>query len=153
MIIGKLTVARPVPESTCRITQEYKLTEVADYRIHVSGWMPNIKFEESMIDKYPIDESIFVNDSETKLNLEKNIECQNYLTTKYVGRAPLEYYGPPTEIGRQFLCQSKDGDPGYYSRVFGTQDALSGFNNKANELELRPLAKEDGHGYKPNLHS
>ncbi len=143
MINGKISVARPVAESTCRITQDYKLTEVADYRIHVSGWMPNIKFAESLIEPYSIDESIFINDEETKLSLENSIKCQNFMTTKYVGRAPLEYYGPPTEIGRQFLSKCKDGDPGYYSRVFGTQDALSGFNAKANELELRPLAKDD----------
>ena len=143
MINGKILIPRPPSESTCRTTEDYKLTEVADYRIHVSAWMPNIKFEESLIQKESIDDSVFINDDETKINVPTDIDCQNFMTTKYIGRAPLEYYGPPTEKGRQFLCLAKDSDTTYYFRVFGTQDALNGFNAKANEMELRPLAKDN----------
>ena len=98
--------------------------------------MPNIPFEEAKVTSNPIDESIFINDEETKLDFESSIDTQNFLTTRYIGRAPLEWYdnGETTEIGRQLVLICKDGNPSEKNRVFGTEDAISGYNTNASEL-------------------
>ena len=102
--------------------------------------MPNIQFEESSIQPKSIDESIFINDDETKLYFEKNIECQNFLTTRYIGRAPLEYYEEDqyTKMGRQFILICRGGNPKEQYRIFGTENAIRGYNKDANENSTLP---------------
>jgi len=141
MIIGRTLVPQVIEDSTCRNTQAYEFSEVGDYKVHGTSLMPNIPFEESSITPYEIDESIFINVDETELKFEKNVRCQNFLTTQYVGRAPLEFYGPKTKRGRVFLLKCIGGDPSYDTRVFGTKDAIRGFNRDANENVIVP--KED----------
>jgi len=141
MIIGTFSVPRVVEESRCRNTKDYKFSEIGDYHIHSTVLMPNIPFEESCITPCNIDGSIFINDDETKLNFEANAKCQNFLTTKYIGTAPLEFYGKPTRMGREFILICRDNDPSYQYRVFGTEDAIRGYNRNANEKIMLP--KED----------
>ena len=141
MIIGTFSVPRVVEESICRNTRDYEFSEVGDYHIHSTSLMPNIPFEESAVTPYSIDDSLFINDEETQLKFESSINCQNYLTTKYVGRAPLEFYGPKTKTGREFIIICRDGNPSYKTRVFGTEDAIRGYNRNSNENVLVP--KED----------
>lgn len=138
MIIGTSSVPRVVNESACRSSKDYEFSEIGDYFIHSTALMPNIPFEEALISSEQIDSSIFINDSSTALSLDSNIDCQNYLTTKYVGRAPLEFYGPKTKMGREFILHCKDGDPSYSCRVFGTEDAIKGYNRNANENTMMP---------------
>ena len=140
MIIGTFSVPRVVEESVCRITEDYELSEIGDYRIHSTSLMvtPHIPFEESTERPYTIQASIFINDDKTRLNFDGNVKCQNYLTTHYIGRAPLEFYGPKTKLGRQFVLICKEGDPSYPSRVFGTEGAIRGYNRNANENILLP---------------
>jgi hypothetical protein len=140
MIIKTYSVPRVIKESYCRSSEDTFFSELSDYKIHSNSLMPNIPFEEANIEPYEIDPSgIFLNDEETKLTFSNMIDCQNYLTTKYVGRAPLEYYGPKTKMGRQFILICKDGDPSYQFRCFGTKDAIHGYNRNANENILLPL--------------
>lgn len=142
MIIGTCSVSRVVEESYCRSSMDYKFSELSDYKIHGTSLMPNIPFEEAAIQPYEIDPSIFDNDEENaKLEFETTIDCQNYLTTKYVGRSPLEFYGPDTKLGRQFVLICKDGNPSYANRCFGTMDAIHGYNRNANENVLLPLGE------------
>jgi hypothetical protein len=117
---------------------DYQFSEIGDYLIHSTSLMVNIPFELAAISPEQIDSSIFHNDSETKLSFETNVNCQNYLTTKYVGRAPLEFYGPKTKMGREFVLKCKDGDPSYACRAFGTEDAMKGYNRSANENIVLP---------------
>jgi hypothetical protein len=117
---------------------DYQFSDVGDYKIHATALMPNIPFEQAITHPEEINSSIFINDGETKLSFDANINCQNFLTTKYVGRAPLEFYGPPTKMGREFTLVCKDGDPSYKSRVFGTEDAIKGYNRNANENTMMP---------------
>lgn len=138
MIIGTASVPRVVEESTCRSSMDYEFSEIGDYFIHSTTLMPNIPFEEGLITPEQIDSSIFINNDSTKLSFDSTIECQNYLTTKYVGRAPLEFYGPKTKMGREFVLICKDGDPSYSKRVFGTEDAIRGYNRNANENVMMP---------------
>ena len=133
MIIGTFSVPRVVEECICRSSKDYKFSEVGDYKIHSTTLMPNIEFEEAEVFPEDIDDSIFINDEETKLEVESTVKCQNFLTTNYVGRAPLEYYGPDTKRGREFVLICRNGDPTYLSRVFGTEDAIRGYNRNANE--------------------
>jgi hypothetical protein len=133
MIIGTFGVARFIEESVCRNTEDYEFSEIGDYKIHSTTIMPLIPFEESKIEPYQIDSSIFINDEETKLEFEKSVKCQNFLTTNYSGRAPLEFYGPKTKMGREFLLLLRDGNPNYSSRIFGTEDSIRGYNRNANE--------------------
>ena len=141
MIIGTFSVPRVVQESACRSTMDYQFSEIGDYQIHSTALMANIPFEQSAITPEQIDSSIFVNDDSMKLSFDSNIKCQNYLTTKYAGRAPLEFYGPKTKMGREFVLKCKDGDTSYSSRVFGTEDAIRGYNRNANENTILPKGR------------
>ena len=141
MIIGTFSVPRVVEESVCRSSMDYQFSEIGDYKIHSTGLMPNIPFEEAAVVPETIDGSIFMNDSAFRLSFDPTINCQNFLTTKYVGRAPLEFYGPPTKMGREFTLICKGGDPAYAARVFGTEDAIRGFNRNANENTMLPKGK------------
>jgi hypothetical protein len=138
MINGSYSVPRVQERVFCKTSKDYELSEVGDYKIWSNSWMTNIEFGEAKEEPYDIDDSIFVNDEETKLNFEKTIDCQNYLTTKYVGRAPLEFYGPKTKMGRVFTLVGKEGDPSYPTRFFGTHDAIGGFNKDANTNSVFP---------------
>lgn len=139
MIIGTFLIPRVVQESVCRIAKDYYFTDVNRYQIHSTTLMPNIPFEESLVQPQEIDASIFLNDTETKLDLENNIQCQNFLTTKFVGRAPLEWAGQEkTKMGRQFVLICRDGNPSDAYRVFGTEAAIRGYNRGANENVMLP---------------
>lgn len=138
MIIGTFSVPMVVPECICRNSLDYEFSEIGDYRVHATALMPNIPFEAAAVQPYDIDDSIFINDDETKLKFLRSVNCQNFLTTKYVGRAPLEFYGPKTKMGRQFVMVCRDGDPSYATRAFGTENAIRGYNRNANENVLLP---------------
>ena len=137
-MIGTYSVPRVVEESVCRSSFDYQFSELGDYKVHSTTLMPNIPFEIGMISPETIDSSIFMNVGKHKLSFERTVNCQNYLTTKYVGRAPLEFYGPKTKMGREFSLVCKGGDPSYGSRVFGTEDAIKGYNKNANENTKLP---------------
>lgn len=140
MLHGTFSVNRVVEESLCRSSMDYRFTEIGIYKIHSTSLMPNIPFEEASIQPYEIDPSIFINDEETKLDLENTINCQNFLTTRFIGRAPLEYYEEDqmTLMGRQFLLICRNGDPKEDYRVFGTEAAIRGYNRNANENTTLP---------------
>jgi len=139
MIHGTYTMDRVVEECYCRPSLDYAFTELGDYKIHSTSLMPNIPFDYAEEIPHDIDNSIFLNVEETKLELDDEIYVQNYLTTRYVGRAPLEFYKDPTYKTRKFILQCRDGDPSYSFRVFGTEDAIRGWNRNANESVLYPI--------------
>jgi hypothetical protein len=137
MIIGSFSVSRVKEESICRITEDYELSEIGDYKIHSTTLMPNIEFAKSAEFDKSIDSSIFINEK-NKLKFDSNVKCQNFLTTRYIGRAPLEFYGPKTKMGREFVLICRDGDPSYRFRVFGTEGAIHGYNRSAHENFILP---------------
>lgn len=134
MISGSTTAGTVVEESVCRSAEDARFTSIGVYKIHANVLMAKIKFGKAK--KYPetIKAGIFLN--EKKLTLPTSIQCQNYLTTKYVGRAPLEFYSGnnKTKYGREFLLICRDGDPSEDYRMFGTEDAIHGVNVNASEL-------------------
>lgn len=138
MIVGTFSVPRVIQESTCRSSMDYQFSEIGDYKIHSNALMVNIPYGLAAISPEQVDGSIFLNDKTCKLSFDNNVNCQNYLTTKYVGRAPLEFYGPKTKMGREFVLKCKDGDPSYACRAFGTEDAMKGYNRNANENTILP---------------
>ena len=140
MLHGTYNVSRVVEESVCRSSQDYRFTEIGIYKIHSTSLMPNIPFEEASVQLKEIDDSIFINDEETKLYFENAIYCQNFLTTRFIGRAPLEWYnaGQTTHMGRQFILLCRNGDPTENYRVFGTEDAIRGYNRNSNENVILP---------------
>lgn len=148
MISGTLPIDLVQIESTCRISKDYRLTEVGLYKIHSTSLMPEIPFEEAQVLPEEIDESIFINDEETKLDFESTIDCQNFLTTRYIGRAPLEWYEGEkmTSMGRQFTLLCREGNPVANYRVFGTEDAIHGYNRGANENVFLPGGGEINDG-------
>lgn len=135
MLHGTFIVPRVTEESVCRVSEDCIFTEMKAYKIHATALMPNIPFAAATIQPYDIDSSIFVNDEETKLDFESTIKCQNYLTTRYIGRSPLEWYDKDskTAIGRQFVLICRNGNPSESFRVFGTENAVRGYNPSANE--------------------
>lgn len=140
MLHGTYSVPRVTEESVCRSSLDYRFTELGVYKIHSTALMPNIPFAEAAVQPYEIDDSIFINDAETKLDFEPNIQCQNFLTTRYIGRAPLEWYNgnEKTKMGRQFVMICRNGNPSEEFRVFGTENAVRGYNRNANENVALP---------------
>lgn len=134
MILGAMNVSRVVEKSHCRTSEDYKLTVIGDYKIHSTTLMPNIPFEKAKEVVETIDDSIFLNVDDTKLTFLRAIKVQNYLTTHYVGRAPLEFYGPATKMGHEFQLICANGDPSYKQRYFGTEGAIGANNSGANDL-------------------
>ena len=167
MLIGTHKVARVVEECVCRNSLDYRFTELADYRVHSTALMPEIPFEPAEQLQHEIDDSIFINDEDTQLDFESYIFCQNYLTTRYIGRAPLEYYitdgvipirrarmpyypylrrpqsNEFTLFGREFVMLCRNGDPNYPHRVFGTENAIRGYNKDANDNVLMSMGRYD----------
>lgn len=131
MILGSRNISRVINDSYCKSSEDYYFTEVGDYKIYSSSLMPMIKFEEAREESIEIDSSIFNN--EEKLHFKKTTKIQNYLTARFVGRAPLKFYGPKTKYGEQFILICKDNNPSYKMRYFGTEDAIRGFNRGAND--------------------
>jgi hypothetical protein len=140
LLHGTFAVGGVVEESLCRSSQDYRFTEIGIYKIHSTSLMPNIPFEEASIQPQEIDSSIFINDEETKLDFENMIQCQNFLTTRFIGRAPLEWYEGDnmTLMGRQFILICRNGDPDEEYRVFGTEAAIRGYNRGANDNTILP---------------
>ena len=145
MIHGTYGVGRVIEESICRSSKDYRFTELGLYKIHSTSLMPNIPFEEASIQPREIDKSIFINDAETKLDFQNTIRCQNFLTTRYIGRAPLEWYqgNQTTLMGRQFILICRNGNPTEDYRAFGTEAAVRGYNRNANENTALPGGGEE----------
>lgn len=145
MIFGTYSVPRVVEESACRSSKDYRFTDIGVYKIHSNVLLPNVTFEEETTQPYEIDQSIFVNDGETALEFDPTIKCQNFLTARYIGRAPLEWYEKDneTKLGRQFILLCRNGNPNAEYRVFGTEDAIRGYNKNANENIFMPGGGEE----------
>lgn len=140
MIHGTYSVGRVIEESICRSSKDYRFTELGIYKIHSTSLMPNIPFEEASIQSKQIDSSIFINDEETKLSFDNTIKCQNFLSTRFIGRAPLEWYegDQMTKMGRKFILICHNGDTNSNYRVFGTEGAIRGYNRNANDNIILP---------------
>lgn len=135
MLNGTYGLPRVVEESVCRSSKDYRFTDIGVYKIHSNALMPDIPFDEATNKLSNIELSIFDNDKDSMIDLPLCIETQNYLTTKYIGRAPLEWYqgDKKTKKGRQFILLCRGGNPSVSFRVFGTEDAIRGYNMNANE--------------------
>lgn len=135
MLSGTFSYPRVTEESVCRNSKDYRFTEIGLYKIHSTSLMPEIPFEEAAITPYEIDKSIFINDEDTMPDFNDTIDMQNFLTTKYIGRAPLEWYkdGEYTKMGRKFVLICRNGNPNAKYRVFGTEDAIHSYNRGASE--------------------
>lgn len=140
MIQGAISIPRVEAESTCRTAKDYVFSEVGVYQVHSNSLMPNIQFEESLEQPKSIDKSIFLNDDDTMPTFNANTHTQNFITARFIGRAPLEYYGTgdKTKMGRQFVLVCQGGNPNPEYRCFGTQDAIHGFNRNANDNTKLP---------------
>ena len=140
MLSGTYAVERVVEESTCRSSQAYKFTGVGVYKIHSVALMPLIPFGAAAKTPSSIDSTIFLNAKETKLSFASQVNTQNFLTTRYVGQAPLYFYNPGelTPIGREFILLCRNGIPTERYRLFGTESALRGSNRTAMDLETLP---------------
>jgi len=136
MLVGVSMIPGVVEESLCRSSEDAFFTTIGDYKIHSNSLMPNIPFERAHTMVQSIDRSIFIN--EEPLTFKDQVKTQNYLTTKYIGRAPLTHYGPKTPFGHEFVLVCEHGDPGYEYRFFGTQAAIRGYNPSAGALVTQP---------------
>ena len=142
MIIGAVNVTGVEGDYICKNVEAEFFTDVGDFCIWSNGLMPNIPFGEKAITPSNIDKNFFLNAS--TLSFPSQINTQNFKTAKYVGRAPLEYYGDPTEIGREFLLHVGNEIAKYNNEelVFGTQDAMSSYNKNASDMEAKPKIRQ-----------
>jgi len=140
MINGILPIKRVREESYCRASQEYRFNDIGIYKIHSTSLMPFIPFETAKKQNENIDTTIFLNDDENKLTLNKQTETQNYLETRYVGRAPLQQYSKSqkTPEGEKFILKCLEGNPNSDYRVFGTEDSIRGYNRSASDNKILP---------------
>ena len=142
MIIGAISIAGIEGDYICKSTEDEFFTDVGDFCIWSNALMPNIPFGEKAITPSTIDKNIFLNGD--ALSIPSQIDTQNFKTAKYIGRAPLEYYGDPTEAGREFLLHVGNEIAKYNNEelVFGTQDAMSGYNKNASDMEAKPKTRQ-----------
>lgn len=140
MIYGTASVSRVVEESVCRSSKDYRFTDIGVYKIHSNALMPNIPFGEAEITTEQIDKTIFANDEETQIDVADTLRVQNFLSTRYIGRAPLEFYndGQFTNLGRQFVLICRGGNPNEEYRAFGTEAAIRGYNKDASDTVNLP---------------
>ena len=144
MISGTYDVKRVEEYTVCRSSLKYQFTEIGLYKIHSISLMPRIPFSKAKNTNKKVDKTIFTNDEETKLyNVQTKIGTQNYLTTRFIGRAPLYHYnaGEFTELGHQFILRCRNGNPNEIYRSFGTEAAISGYNKSANDNDYLPEGK------------
>ncbi len=140
MLSGTYAVERVVEESACRSSKNYRFTDIGVYKIHSVALMPLIKFGEAAITPQPIDNTIFLNAENTKLTFAPQIGTQNFLTTRYIGQTPLQFYnrGKFTRLGREFILLCRNGIPTERYRLFGTESALRGANRTAMDINKLP---------------
>ena len=140
MINGTYAVERVLEESVCRTSTKYRFTEIGVYKIHSNALMPNIPFGEAESSPQSIDGSIFLNDDETKIEVATQITTQNFLTTRYIGYAPLTYYTTSSysELGTEFILICRDGIPTERYRSFGTERAVHGFSRGSIDMYKFP---------------
>ena len=140
MLSGTSMVGGVVEQSVCRSTKDFRFTEVGVYQIHANTLMSKIPFDESKILPDVIDSTIFINNNDTKLTISTTIKTQNYISTKYIGRAPLEFYegNKQTEMGRQFVLVCKNGRSDFDHRYFGTEQAINGYNKNVSDTSYNP---------------
>lgn len=143
MIFGSYSIPRVTEESVCRSSKDYRFADVGVYKVHSNVLLSSIPFEEAEVTTKNIDTTIFVNDNETKPDMNMTIKCQNFISAKYIGRAPLEWYGNDddtreTKMGRQFVLICRNGNTSMEYRIFGTEDAIRGYNRNANENVMMP---------------
>ena len=138
MLTGTTSPGNIVEESVCRSAKDYRFTSIGVYKIHANALMASIKFGEAAETPEVIKTSIFLNEEKPKL--PTTIKCQNYITTKYVGRAPLEFYSGNnmTKRGREFLLICREGNPNADYRTFGTEQAIRAVNSTAGDLNKLP---------------
>ena len=129
MIIGTYSIPRVTEESACRSSQAYQYTEIMQCKIHSVALTPNIPFGAPLSSPYPVDSSIFINGDDCKLSLPSVVNCQNYLTTKFVGVLPYEDYsdGHFTPMGTEFVLMCRNGNPNSDYRAFGSADGVHGY--------------------------
>ena len=145
MLSGSYNIP-PVPEeSVCRSVKKYRFTDVGVYKIHSTALMPDIQFGEAETVKKDIDSQLFLNDDETKPKVKSTIKTQNFLSTFYIGRCPLEFYSKKkkTEVGREFILLCREGNHKEDYRVFGTETAIRGFNKNAADMTAFPNGGDD----------
>lgn len=144
MLSGTTSIRKVVEESVCRSAKDYRFTNINVYKIHANTLMSAIKFGEATITPEKINKNIFLNDEKPKL--PATTKCQNYLTTKYVGRVPLEFYSnkEKTKMGREFVLLCREGNPHDEYRMFGTEAAIHGVNTNAGDLSKMTGGGDDG---------
>lgn len=135
MLTG-MAFCNSAPDRTvCRTVEDYYMTIVGDYKVHATSVMSEIQYNNPRNLPESISSTIFINDASTKLSFPGTVATQNYLTTRYLGRAPLEYYGPKTPAGRdQFYLFFENGFTDYKWRKFGTDGSSRGNNVTANDM-------------------
>lgn len=138
MILGFRNIPKVPEESYCKNSEDDYFSEIGDYKIHSPALMPMIEFEEATELDEEIDDTIFVNGEDCELNVKSTVTVQNFLTTRYIGKAPLKFYGKPTEMGEQFILICRNNNPSYLTRYFGTVDAIRGFNRNSNDAHYMP---------------
>lgn len=126
MINGTFSVNRMTEEGLCRSSEKYSFTKVGDFKIHSMALMPKIPFGKAESTPEAIDKTIFLNDKDTKLTFPNTTKCQNFITAKYIGKIP----NPNSPLGDKFLLRCIDGNPNIGHRVFGTESAIRGYNEK-----------------------
>ena len=81
--------------------------------------MSLIPFGDPMQINKDINDSIFVNDKDTKIKIVGKIACQNYISTEYIGKFPNF-----ARKGASFIMKCRHGNTNEKYRRFGTDDCM-----------------------------
>jgi len=97
------------PKTVCYGAEDCYYTTREKYRIYSKAMTPNLDSGKYKIYRESIDQ-ILINSSKCKLKVIYYIDLQNFLSTLYIGRIPLVFYGIKTKIGEEFQMTILNND-------------------------------------------
>lgn len=128
MLTGTMPTEHFPNVTECQGSEDVFYTKHTKYKIfpcvfltNLSGSKPSsssTKFEKATTQSQDINAGIFINDKSCPLNLRSSVKTRNYITARYTGKIPMEFYGPKTGAGEHFklVITNNDLDNRYFAK-------------------------------------
>lgn len=140
MLTGKMPLELFPKKCECMSSKDEFFTEHKKYKIFPMTFLVNgngskpaaaeTKFEEGRVSSQNINAGILINDPSCKLICGSSVKTTNYIEATYVGRIPLDFYGPKTKKGERFKLVIDNNNLDI--RTFAKDDDLS-LNTKSRD--------------------
>ena len=133
MLTGNMPMESFPIQTDCQGAEDAYYTSHVKYKIYpgvfsvnTNGSKPSSslsRFEEATETTQPINGGIVINAPACRLHLGSSLRVKNYIMATYVGRIPLEFYGPKTPKGERFKLVITNND--LDDRIFAKEEDLT----------------------------